>query len=282
MENGGTVKEVVVVVGIGGMGMACARRLGSGRQLVIADYDGARLAGCAAELESEGFAVVAHQVDVSTRPSVDDLARAVEKLGRLRTLVHTAGLSPTMASPARVLEVDMLGTDHVLGAFLPLSEDGTAAVCIASMAGYMAGLSPELEHTLATVRTEELLAALGPVEDLEFGATYCIAKRVNQLRVEQAAAAWGASGGRVVTISPGIISTPMSLQELKEGAGDAMRQQLDLSALPRMGTADDIAAAVEWLSSPAASFVTGCDLRIDGGVTAAIRGLGLGLCMKPA
>jgi NAD(P)-dependent dehydrogenase (short-subunit alcohol dehydrogenase family) len=86
----------------------------------------------------------------------------------------------------------------------------------------------------------------------------------------------------VVTISPGIISTPMSLQELEEGAGDAMRQQLALSAVPRMGTADDIAAAVEWLSSPAASFVTGCDLRVDGGVTAAIRGLGLGLGMKPA
>jgi NAD(P)-dependent dehydrogenase (short-subunit alcohol dehydrogenase family) len=264
------------------MGMACARRLGPGRQLVIADHDAARLAACAAELQSNGLDVVPHFADVSTRSSVDDLAHAVGALGRLRTLVHTAGLSPTMASPTRVLEVDMLGTDHVLAAFLPLADDGTVAICIASMAGYMAGMSAELEHALATVPTEDLLSTLGPVDDLDFGASYCLAKRVNQLRVEQAAGAWGARGGRVVTISPGIISTPMSLQELEEGAGDAMRQQLALSALPRMGTADDIAAAVEWLASPAASFVTGCDLRVDGGVTAAIHGLGLGLGMRPS
>jgi NAD(P)-dependent dehydrogenase (short-subunit alcohol dehydrogenase family) len=264
------------------MGMACARRLGPGRQLVIADHDAKRLADCTAELQSNGLDVVAHAVDVAIRASVDDLAGVVGALGRLRTLVHTAGLSPTMASPTRVLEVDMLGTDHVLAAFLPLADDGTAAICIASMAGYMAGMSAELEHALATVATEDLLSTLGPVEDLGFGASYCMAKRVNQLRVEQAAGVWGARGARVVTISPGIISTPMSLQELEEGAGDAMRQQLALSALPRMGTADDIAAAVEWLASPAASFVTGCDLRVDGGVTAAIHGLGLGLGMKPA
>jgi NAD(P)-dependent dehydrogenase (short-subunit alcohol dehydrogenase family) len=264
------------------MGMACARRLGPGRQLVVADHDATRLADCAAELQSNGLDVVSHAVDVSIRSSVVDLATTVGELGRLRTLVHTAGLSPTMASPTRVLEVDMLGTDHVLTAFLPLSDDGTVAICIASMAGYMAGMSAELEHALATVATEDLLSTLGPVDDLDFGASYCIAKRVNQLRVEQAAGTWGVRGARVVTISPGIISTPMSLQELEEGAGDAMRQQLALSALPRMGTADDIAAAVEWLASPGASFVTGCDLRIDGGVTAAIHGLGLGLGMKPA
>jgi NAD(P)-dependent dehydrogenase (short-subunit alcohol dehydrogenase family) len=276
------VREVVVVLGAGGMGMACARRLGPGRQLVIADHDAARLADCTAELQSNGLDVVGHAVDVSIRSSVVDLAGAVGELGRLRTLVHTAGLSPTMASPTRVLEVDMLGTDHVLAAFLPLAEDGTVAVCLASMAAYMAGMSPEREHALATVATVDLLSTVGPVDDLDFGASYCIAKRVNQLRVEQAAGAWGARGARVVTISPGIISTPMSLQELEEGAGDAMRQQLALSALPRMGTADDIAAAVEWLASPGASFVTGCDLRVDGGVTAAIHGLGLGLGMKPA
>ena len=99
---------------------------------------------------------------------------------------------------------------------------------------------------------------------------------MNQLRIEQAAVIWGKQHGRVVSVSPGIISTPMARQELDEGAGDQMRGMLDISPVPRIGTAEDIAAAVDWLASPAASFVSGCDLRVDGGVTAALRAFGVG------
>ena len=114
---------------------------------------------------------------------------------------------------------------------------------------------------------------MGPIDTSNFGTTYGVAKRINQLRVEQAAVPWGKRGGRVVSISPGIISTPMGRQELEEGASEQMQGMLDMSPLPRIGTAEDIASAVEWLASPAASFVTGCDLRVDGGVTAVIHGL---------
>ncbi len=266
--------EVVVVTGIGGMGIACARRLGSGRRLVIADFAADKLEREAAGLTADGYDVIPHHVDVSDRASVNALATAVAEAGPLRTLVHTAGLSPTMATSARVLDVDMLGTDHVLEAFEPLAIEGTVAVCIASMAGYMAGLSPQVEYALSTVATDALVDAIGvDPDDLDFGTSYCMAKRANHLRVERAAAAWGKRGGRVVSISPGIISTPMGRQEIEQGAKEMMEQQLAMSAVPRIGTADDIAAAVEWLASPAASFVTGCDLRVDGGVTAAIHGL---------
>lgn len=277
MTQSNGLTDVVVVTGAGGMGTACARRLGSGRSLVIADYDGAKLAREAEILEADGYSVVAHEVDVADRSSVDRLAAAAGALGPLRTLVHTAGLSPTMATADRVLEVDMLGTDHVLAAFSPFAVNGTVAVCIASMAGYLSGLSPREQHTLATVPTEKLREAVGPVSELSFGAAYSIAKRVNQLRVEQAAATWGARGARVVSISPGIIATPMSRREIDMGNGDAMQQQLALSPISRIGTVEDISSAVEWLASPAAAFVTGCDLRVDGGVTAAILGLGIGM-----
>ena len=76
-----------------------------------------------------------------------------------------------------------------------------------------------------------------------------------------------------MSISPGIISTPMGRQELAEGSSEQMQGMLDLSPVPRIGTAEDIASAVDWLASPAASFVSGCDLRVDGGVTGAIHGL---------
>jgi NAD(P)-dependent dehydrogenase (short-subunit alcohol dehydrogenase family) len=270
------MSEVVVVTGIGGMGVACARRLGAGRVLVIADFDGDKLAREAETLGGDGFTVTPVQLDVSDRASVADLAATVGALGTLRTLVHTAGLSPTQATSERVLEVDMLGTDYMLEAFEGLATDGTVAVCIASMAGHMASLAPEQEIALATVATDDLLRTVGPVDGFDFGTTYCIAKRVNQLRVERFATTWGKRGGRVVSISPGIISTPMGRQELEQGARDQMLAQLEMSAVPRIGTAEDIASAVDWLASPAASFVTGCDLRVDGGVTAAIHALGVG------
>jgi NAD(P)-dependent dehydrogenase (short-subunit alcohol dehydrogenase family) len=263
--------DVVVVTGIGGMGVACARRIGLGRQLVIADFDGDKLEREAAAFAQDGFAVTPHQVDVSDRASVDALAEAVAELGSLRTLVHTAGLSPAQATAERVLMVDMLGTDHVLDGFLPHVTDGTVAVCIASMAGYMANLSPEQEGAIGNAATDELLGILGPVDDLGFGGTYSVAKRVNQLRVERFAASWGQRGGRVVSISPGIISTPMTHQELAGESGEQMRGMLGMSPIDRIGTAEDIASAADWLASPSASFVTGCDLRVDGGVTAALH-----------
>ena len=134
--------------------------------------------------------------------------------------------------------------------------------------------SPRAGATRSTAAaTDDLIAALGDIDLDDFGATYSIAKRVNQLRVEQAAVAWGPRGGRVVSISPGIISTPMGRQELDEGAGEQMEGMLAISPVPRIGTAEDIAAAVQWLASPAASFVSGCDLRVDGGVVAAIHGI---------
>jgi len=268
--------EVVVVTGIGGMGIACARRLGVGRKLVVADFNEQKLRAEADRLQADGFAVTVQVVDVSDRASVASLAATAGSLGTLRTLVHTAGLSPTQASAERILEVDMLGTDYVLAAFLDLVRDGSVAVCIASMAGDVAGLAPDREFALATAPTDELLATLGPVALDHSGTTYSIAKRVNQLRIEQAAVTWGKRGGRVVSVSPGIISTPMGRQELDEGAGEQMQGMLDISPVPRIGTAEDIASAVDWLASPAASFVSGCDLRVDGGVTAAIRGFGVG------
>jgi NAD(P)-dependent dehydrogenase (short-subunit alcohol dehydrogenase family) len=255
------------------MGVACARRLGAGVHLVLADFDEAKLGGVVRAFGGDGFTVTGQRVDVSDRASVDALVDVVRGLGPLRTLVHTAGLSPTQASGERVLEVDMLGTDHVLNAFLDVVVPGTVAVCIASMAGSMASLTPAQERALTAADTDGLMDALGDVPLDNFGATYSIAKRVNQLRVEKAAVAWGARGGRVNSISPGIISTPMGRQELEDGAGEQMQGMLDLSPVPRIGTAEDIAAAVQWLSSADASFVSGTDLRVDGGVTAAIHAL---------
>lgn len=262
--------EVVVITGIGGMGMAIARRLGVGRQLVLADVDGKRIDSAAATLAAEGYAVRPEQVDVSDQASVERLASVAAKAGRLRTVVHTAGLSPAMASAKSVLAVDLAGTVYMIDAFLPHVEAGTVGVFIASMASIFFPLEPEMEQALACTPADAIGGLLGTLaENPDPTVAYGIAKRANQLRVQAAATSWGRRGGRIVSISPGIIATPMSRLEME--SQPMMEQMLAVSPVKRMGSPMDIANAVDWLAGPAASFITGTDILVDGGVVAALR-----------
>jgi len=265
-------KDVVVITGVGGMGTAIARRLGPGRRLLLADISETTLERVARQLADEGHDVATERVDVADADSVAQLAERARQLGRFRFLVHTAGLSPVQASPERIVQVDVVGTALVLDAFLPLAGPGCVAVCIASMAGAMAELPREVERQLATLPAGQLASL--PVFDpqhLRPEAAYAIAKRANQVRVAAAALAWGARGARVVSVSPGIIATPMAQQELASPHGATMRAMIATSPAQRIGTPDDIAAVVEFLVSPAASFITGSDILVDGGVIAALR-----------
>lgn len=265
-------RDVIVVTGTGGMGIAIARRLGSGRILVIADNAEETLEQAARQLRGDGYEVQAFLADVANWESVRALAKKVDSLGHFRALVHTAGLSPLQASPDRIVEVDVVGTALILNEFGKIACPGSVAVCIASMAGAMMSLPSATERQLATLPVQELasLPALDPAS-LSSGAAYAIAKRANQVRAAAAALQWGKRGGRVVSISPGIISTQMGQQELAGPSGGTMRNMFAASASGRIGTPDDIASAVEFLVSPAASFITGTDLLIDGGTIASLR-----------
>jgi NAD(P)-dependent dehydrogenase (short-subunit alcohol dehydrogenase family) len=259
--------DTVVITGVGGMGLACARRLGSGRRLLLADFNTELLEAAAEELSGQGFNLATRRLDVADPEAVLALAAAVE--GRCRAIVHTAGVSPTMARSDRIYAVDLLGTAHVLDAFLPIATTGTVAVMIASMAAEIAGLTPEQEQQLATAPTPELLSLVAELpQSKDAGAAYCVAKRGNQLRVQAAAPVWGKRGARVVSISPGIISTPMGLLEMNQ---PMVAELLKITPAGRSGTAEDIAAAAAWLISDEASFVTGMDLRVDGGAISAQR-----------
>jgi NAD(P)-dependent dehydrogenase (short-subunit alcohol dehydrogenase family) len=272
MGDVATRPDVVVITGAGGMGRAIARRLGSGCSVVFADSNEAQLERATDELGRDGYTVQGVRTDVSARDDVAALARAAADLGVLRCLVHTAGVSPVQARPEKIIAVDVIGTARVLDEFEPYVEPGTVAVCIASMAGSMTDLPRELLARLATTPTDELhtLAELNPAS-MEAASAYGLAKRANQVRVEAASVTWGRRGGRVVSISPGVIATEMGQAELSGPFGDIMRSMIEMSACRRLGTADDIAATVEFLASRAASFITGIDVRVDGGVVAAIR-----------
>ncbi|MCX5399689.1 SDR family oxidoreductase [Streptomyces sp. NBC_00102] len=272
--------NVVVVIGVGGMGQAIARRQGAGGTLLLADFDESVLDGVAEELRGHGHRVHTRPVDVSSRTSVAALADAAAALGPVTQVVHTAGLSPAQAPAAAILAVDLLGTALVLEEFARVVAPGGAGVVIASMAGHMVApsvLTAEQERALAHAPADDLLAlpfldadTLGPQ------GAYPLSKYANRLRVRAAATGWGERGARVNSISPGVISTPMGRQELDGESGRHMRAMVEASGTGRLGTADDIAAAAAFLLGPDATFVTGTDLLVDGGVVAALRSGRLG------
>jgi NAD(P)-dependent dehydrogenase (short-subunit alcohol dehydrogenase family) len=266
--------EVVVVIGIGGIGLAIARRQGTGRSILLADFNETTLAAAAKALEDVGHSVTARRVDVSDRDSVRSLAKAAAGLGRVTQVVNTAGLSPVQASAKAVLSVDLYGVAVFLEEFGQVVAPGGAGVVISSMAGYMPPpLPPDQDRALAFTAADQLLQLpmLGPEAVPNSGAAYGLSKRANHLRVQAASLTWGERGARVNSISPGIIATPMAQQEMAGPGGPVYRQMIDSSATKRIGTPEDVAAAAAFLLGPESSFVTGTDLLIDGGVIAALR-----------
>jgi NAD(P)-dependent dehydrogenase (short-subunit alcohol dehydrogenase family) len=269
MSEGG---RVVVVTGLGGMGLAVARRLGPGSTLLLADVNSATLGEAADALRAEGQRVVEQETDVSDERSVAALASAAMEMGRVDVLVHTAGLSPVQASVEEILRVDLLGTALVLDAFALAIAPGGAGVVVASMAGTMFPQEADLERRLATTPTATLLdlpeLSEGAIADQ--GYAYGLAKRANQVRVRAASVGWGRRGARVNSISPGVISTSMGTAELEGTSGQFMRSMVARSGTGRIGTPDDIAAAAEFLAGPQSTFITGTDLLVDGGVVASL------------
>ncbi|HZC94228.1 MAG TPA: SDR family oxidoreductase [Mycobacterium sp.] len=264
--------EVLVIIGVGGMGVSIARRLGAGRTIVLADIDVAGLNAAADALTGDGHRVLTREVDVTSRSSVAAVAETAQAAGRVTAIAHTAGLSPQQAAAEAVLAVDLLGVALSIDEFGRVIQPGGAGVVIASMAGHMQpALDPAVEKQLASAPAEELLGLEACSKITSSQMAYPFAKRANQIRVAAAAGSWGERGARINSISPGVISTAMGRLELSSESGAVMRAMVDNSGLRRLGTPEDIAAATEFLLGPSAAFITGTDLLVDGGVVAAIQ-----------
>jgi NAD(P)-dependent dehydrogenase (short-subunit alcohol dehydrogenase family) len=267
--------QIVVVIGVGGMGQLIARRQGPGHKVLLADFNQDTLHRVVGALQNEGYDVAGHRVDVSDRASVAALTADAAAAGDVVEVIHTAGLSPQQASAQAILRVDLLGVAHVLEEFGEVIAPLGAGLVIASMAGRMAAaqMPVEVQEALANTPADELLDLpfLHTETFADAGAAYAMAKRANQVRVQAASVHWGKRGARLNSISPGIIATPMSRDELASDSGAYMRAMIAASGAGRIGTAADIANAAAFLLGPTAAFVNGTDLLVDGGVVAAIR-----------
>lgn len=195
-------------------------------------------------------------------------------LGPVTRLIHAAGVSPTQAPPAAILQVDLYGTAVVLEEFGKVIAAGGSGVVIASQSGHrLRALSPEEDRALALTPAEELLALplLAPDQVTDSLHAYQLSKRANALRVMAEAVRWGQRGARINSISPGIIFTPLAQDEFAGPRGPGYRRMIEVSAAGRVGTADEVASVAALLMGPDGGFITGSDFLMDGGVTAAYR-----------
>ena len=264
--------NVIVLIGAGQIGQAIARRVGVGKHVVLADMRPENANAAAEVMSNAGYDVSVATVDVSSRDAVHALVATSTKLGDVTGLIHAAGVSPSQATPATILKVDLYGTALVLEAFGDVIAQGGSGVVIASQSGHrLPPLTVEQNRALATTPVEELLTLpflqLDQVKDSLHA--YQLSKRGNSLRVMAETVRWGRRGARVNTISPGIIITPLAKDELTGPRGEGYRRMIDLSAAKRAGTPDEVGTVGALLMGPDGGFITGSDFLMDGGVTAA-------------
>jgi len=266
--------DVIVCIGPGSIGQAIARRVGVGKHILLADLHAENAAAAAKTMSDAGYTVSTTVVDVASRESIQALVKTATGIGGVARLIHAAGVSPSQASPATILKVDLYGTAVVLEEFGNVIATGGSGVVIASQSGHrLPALTPEQDEALALTPADELLALpmLQPDRMTDPLHAYQVSKRGNSLRVMAEAVRWGRRGARINAISPGIIMTPLANDELSGPRGAGYRRMIEQSVARRAGTPDEVAHVAALLMEPDGSFISGSDFLMDGGVTATYR-----------
>lgn len=264
-------KEVVLVTGAGQISLAITRRMAFGKKIILGDKSLEHAENMAQTLLQAGFDVEAVEMDLSSRDSIKAFIARRQVFGPINYLINGAGVSPSQASIETILNIDLYGTAVLLEEVGKVIDSSGAGVTISSQSGFrMPALTAEQDRALATCPTESLL-------ELDFlqGEAICdslhayqLAKRANEKRVMYEAVRWGQRGARINDIAPGIIVTPLALDELNGPRGDFYQKMFAKSPAGRPGTADEVAHLADLLLSERGQFITGSTFLIDGGATA--------------
>lgn len=264
--------EVMLLIGAGQIGMAIARRMGYGKKIVVGDRTQKNAESVSRILNEAGFDTSPVEMDLSSRESILNMIAEAQKFGEISMLVNAAGVSPSQAPIETILRVDLYGTALLLEEVGKVIGCGGVGVTISSQSGHrMPALTPEEDELLATTPTDALLALdmLQPDRIRDTLHAYQMAKRCNVKRVMAEAVKWGERGARVNSISPGIIVTPLAIDEFNGPKGEFYKNMFAKCPAGRPGTADEVANVAELLMSGRGAFITGSDFLIDGGATAA-------------
>lgn len=264
-------KNVMLWTGAGQIGMAIARRMGYGMKIIVGDKSAENVHATARIMEDAGYDIVPMEMDLSDRNSIKALISEGQKYGNIKMLVNSAGVSPSQAPIETILKVDLYGTAVLLEEVGKVISEGGAGVTISSQSGKrMPQLTAAEDEQLACTPTEELLSLsiLRPENIKDTLHAYQMAKRCNEKRVMAEAVKWGARGARINSISPGIIVTPLAIDEFNGPRGDFYKNMFAKCPAGRPGTADEVANVAELIMSDKGAFITGTDFMCDGGATA--------------
>lgn len=265
-------KDVMLLIGAGQIGMAIARRMGYGMKVVIGDKHIENADAIADTMNKAGFDAVPVEMDLSDRVSILSLIDKARQYGDIAMLINAAGVSPSQASVETILKVDLYGTAVLLEEVGKVIKTGGVGVTISSQSGHrLPALGEDIDRLLACTPTEELLS-LDMLQSQNIRDTlhaYQLAKRCNVKRVMAEAVKWGKRGARINSISPGIIVTPLAIDEFNGPRGDFYKDMFARCPAGRPGTADEVANVAELLMSKRGAFITGTDFLVDGGATAA-------------
>ena len=264
-------KEVMIVTGAGQISMAIARRMGYGKKIILGDKNEKNALAVAQIMNQAGFDVEPFVMDMSSRNSIQAMVQKATKYGEVKALVCGAGVSPSQAPIEVILQVDLYGTAVLMEEVGKVIAPGGAGVIISSQSGHrMPALTPEQDRALAMTPTEDLLKLdfLQPEKIKDTLHAYQLAKRCNEKRTMYEAVRWGERGARINDIAPGIIVTPLAIDEFNGPRGDFYKNMFAKCPAGRPGTADEVANVAALLMSERAQFITGATFLVDGGATA--------------
>ncbi len=264
-------KEVMIVTGAGQISMAIARRMGYGKKIIMGDKNLKNAKTIADIMNQAGFDVEAIEMDLSVRESIKALIGKAQEYGEIKMLVNGAGVSPSQAPIEAILKVDLYGTAVLLEEVGKVIAEGGTGVTISSQSGFrMPQLTAEEDAALAVTESEKLLELemLQPENIKDTLHAYQMAKRCNEKRVMAQSVEWGKRGARINAIAPGIIVTPLAVDEFHGPRGDFYKNMFQKCPAGRLGTADEVANVAELLMSEKGAFITGSTFLMDGGATA--------------
>ncbi len=265
-------KDVILVTGAGQISMAISRRTGFGKKIILGDKMIENAETIAGIMNNAGYDVEPFEMDLSSKDSILAIIAKAQEYGPIKYMVNGAGVSPSQAPIETILKVDLYGTAVLLEEVGKVIAEGGAGVTISSQSGWrMPQLTAEQDRALAMMCHEELLSLdiLQPENIRDTLHAYQLAKRCNEKRVMYECIRWGERHARLNDIAPGIIVTPLAVDEFNGPRGNFYKNMFAKCPAGRPGTADEIAGIAELLLSDAGAFITGSTFLADGGATAA-------------